>query len=61
MDYEAYLDAFKEELNRKPAGFGPPPAAGGIGGSKRGPRPSSQSQSISEERKQAMQVLIEEF
>ena len=29
LDYAAYLTAFQEELNRKPAGFMPPPAAGG--------------------------------
>ena len=54
MDYNAYIDAFQEELNRKQAGFGSPRAAGGSSSGNKG---HDESQ-LTEEKKQAMQVTL---
>ncbi|CAG5081354.1 Oidioi.mRNA.OKI2018_I69.PAR.g9853.t1.cds [Oikopleura dioica] len=46
------LTAFQEELHRKPAGFGPPPAAGGVSNAR-----ASSETPDSGEKKEAIQDL----
>ena len=51
MNLDAYCYSLHEEYNRKPRGFGAPPATAGVGLGGNG------SQTISEEMKQVMQVI----